>query len=147
MFKNINYEFNQGKMYAIKGKSGSGKTTLLSLITGLKKCTEGNVLYDGKDLKKMNLDTYRNTDIGIVFKSYNLLSSLTAVENIILSMDVSKVKIKSKKQKALELMRSVSLSDEQAKRKILKLSGGEQQRIAIARSLSYNLLVCILLKH
>lgn len=147
MFKNINYEFDQGKMYAIKGKSGSGKTTLLSLITGLEKCTEGNVLYDGKDLKKMNLDTYRNTDIGIVFKSYNLLSSLTAVENIILSMDVSKVKIKSKKQKALELIRSVSLSDEQAKRKILKLSGGEQQRIAIARSLSYNLLVCILLKH
>lgn len=147
MFKNINYEFDQGKMYAIKGKSGSGKTTLLSLITGLEKCTEGNVLYDGKDLKKMNLDIYRNTDIGIVFKSYNLLSSLTAVENIILSMDVSKVKIKSKKQKALELMRSVSLSDEQAKRKILKLSGGEQQRIAIARSLSYNLLVCILLKH
>ena len=147
MFKNINYEFDQGKMYAIKGKSGSGKTTLLSLITGLEKCTEGNVLYDGKDFKKMNLDTYRNTDIGIVFKSYNLLSSLTAVENIILSMDVSKVKIKSKKQKALELMRSVSLSDEQAKRKILKLSGGEQQRIAIARSLSYNLLVCILLKH
>lgn len=147
MFKNINYEFDQGKMYAIKGKSGSGKTTLLSLITGLEKCTEGNVLYDGKDLKKMNLDTYRNTDIGIVFKSYNLLPSLTAVENIILSIDVSKVKIKSKKQKALELMRSVSLSDEQAKRKILKLSGGEQQRIAIARSLSYNLLVCILLKH
>lgn len=138
VFKNINYEFNQGKMYAIKGKSGSGKTTLLSLITGLEKCTEGNVLYDGKELKKMNLDTYRNTDIGIVFQSYNLLPSLTAVENIILSMDVSKVKIKSKKQKALELMRSVGLSDDQAKRKILKLSGGEQQRIAIARSLSYN---------
>ena len=138
VFKNINYEFDQGKMYAIKGKSGSGKTTLLSLITGLEKCTEGNVLYNGKDLKKMNLDTYRNTDIGIVFQSYNLLPSLTAVENIILSMDVSKVKIKSKKQKALELMRSVGLSDDQAKRKILKLSGGEQQRIAIARSLSYN---------
>lgn len=138
VFKNINYEFEQGKMYAIKGKSGSGKTTLLSLITGLEKCTEGNVLYNGKELKKMNLDTYRNTDIGIVFQSYNLLPSLTAVENIILSMDVSKVKIKSKKQKALELMRSVGLSDDQAKRKILKLSGGEQQRIAIARSLSYN---------
>ena len=138
VFKNINYEFEQGKMYAIKGKSGSGKTTLLSLITGLEKCTEGNVLYNGKDLKKMNLDTYRNTDIGIVFQSYNLLPSLTAVENIMLSMDVSKVRIKNRKQKALELMRSVGLSDDQAKRKILKLSGGEQQRIAIARSLSYN---------
>lgn len=96
------------------------------------------MLYDGKDLKKMNLDKYRNTDIGIVFQSYNLLPRLTAIENIILSMDVSKVKIKDKKKKALELMKSVGLAEEHSKRKILKLSGGEQQRIAIARSLSYN---------
>lgn len=138
VFQDINYEFEQGKMYAIKGKSGSGKTTLLSIITGLEKCTDGDVLYDGKNLKKMNLDRYRNTDIGIVFQSYNLLPRLTAIENIILSMDVSKVKVKNKKEKALELMKSVGLSEEHAKRKILKLSGGEQQRIAIARSLSYN---------
>ena len=52
VFKNINYEFEQGKIYAIKGKSGSGKTTLLSLINGLEKCTEGNIYYDGKNLKK-----------------------------------------------------------------------------------------------
>lgn len=122
---------------SIKGNSGSRKTTLLSLITGLEKCTDGKVLYDGKDLKKMNLDTYRNTDIGIVFQSYNLLPSLTAIENIVLSMDISKVKVNNKKEKALSLMKSVGLSEEQAKRKILKLSGGEQQRIAIARSLSY----------
>lgn len=138
VFKNINYEFEKGKMYAIKGKSGSGKTTLLSLITGLEKCTEGKVLYDEKDLKKMNLDKYRNTDIGIVFQSYNLLPSLTAIENIMLSMEVSRVKIKDKKQKALELMKSVGLSEEHMKRRILKLSGGEQQRIAIARSLAYD---------
>ena len=138
VFKDINYEFEEGKMYAIKGKSGSGKTTLLSLITGLEKCTEGKIFYDRKDLKKMNLDKYRNTDIGIVFQSYKLLPRLTAIENIILSMDISKVKVKNKKQKALELMKNVGLSEEHAKRKILKLSGGEQQRIAIARSLSYD---------
>lgn len=138
IFQNKNYEFEQGKMYAIKGKSGSGKTTLLSLITGLEKCTEGKIYYEGKDLKKKNLDTYRNTDIGIVFQSYNLLPRLTAIENIILSMDISKVKVKNKKKKALDLMKSVGLNDSQANRKILKLSGGEQQRIAIARSLSYN---------
>ena len=138
VFKNINYEFEEGKMYAIKGKSGSGKTTLLSLITGLEKCTEGQILYDGKSLKKMNLDRYRNTDIGIVFQSYNLLPRLTAIENIMLSMEISKVKVKKKKEKALELMKSVGLSEVHSKRKILKLSGGEQQRIAIARSLSYN---------
>ena len=138
VFKNINYEFEEGKMYSIKGKSGSGKTTLLSLITGLEKCTEGQILYDGKTLKKMNLDRYRNTDIGIVFQSYNLLPRFSAIENIMLSMEISKVKVKNKKQKALEFMKSVGLSEEHAKRKILKLSGGEQQRIAIARSLSYN---------
>ena len=104
----------------------------------MKNALDGKVLYDEKDLKKMNLDKYRNTDIGIVFQSYNLLPRLTAIENIILSMDVSKVKIKEKKKKALELMKSVGLSEEHSKRKILKLSGGEQQRIAIARSLSYN---------
>lgn len=104
----------------------------------MKNVLDGKVLYDEKDLKKMNLDKYRNTDIGIVFQSYNLLPSLTAIENIILSMDVSKVKIIDKKKKALELMKSVGLSEEHAKRKILKLSGGEQQRIAIARSLSYD---------
>lgn len=138
VFKDKNYEFEQGKIYAIKGKSGSGKTTLLSLITGLEKCTEGNVLYNDKNLKKFNLNSYRNTDIGIIFQSYNLLPHLTAIENIILSMDVSKVKVKNKKQKALELMKSVGLTEQHAKRKILRLSGGEQQRIAIARSLSYD---------
>ena len=138
VFKDISYEFEEGKMYAIKGKSGSGKTTLLSLITGLEKCTEGKILYADKDLKKMNLDRYRNTDIGIVFQSYNLLPRLTAIENIMLSMEISKVKVKNKKEKALELMKSVGLFEEHAKRKILKLSGGEQQRIAIARSLAYN---------
>lgn len=138
VFRNKNYDFEQGKIYAIRGKSGTGKTTLLSLITGLEKCTEGKVIYDGKELKKTNLDAYRNTDIGIVFQSYNLLPHLTAIENIIMSMDVSKVKVKHKKEKALELMESVGLTQQHAKRKILKLSGGEQQRIAIARSLSYN---------
>ena len=138
VFKNINYEFEQGKIYAIKGKSGSGKTTLLSLITGLEKCTEGKVLYNNQDLKKFNLDKYRNSDIGIIFQSYNLLPHLTALENIILSMDVSKVKVENKKERALELMKNVGLTENHAKRKVLKLSGGEQQRIAIARSLSYN---------
>ena len=66
------------------------------LDTGLENCTEGQILYDGKELKKMNLDTYRNTDIGIVFQSYNLLPRLTALENIILSMDISKVKVEDK---------------------------------------------------
>ena len=136
--KNISYDFEKGKIYAIKGRSGSGKTTLLSLISGLERCTEGTILFDGKDLKDINLDAYRNSQIGIVFQSYNLLPYMTASENIILSMDASGQKIQNKKEKAVELMQSVGLKASYADRKVLRLSGGEQQRVAIARSLSYN---------
>lgn len=138
VFKNISYDFECGKIYAIKGKSGSGKTTLLSLLSGLEKCTEGSIYYDDKNVNNMDLDNYRNTNIGIVFQSYNLLPHLTAAENIILSMDISKVKVSKPKDKAIELLQQVGLSKEHADRRILKLSGGEQQRVAIARSLSYN---------
>lgn len=137
VLKNINYSFKKGKTYAIKGKSGSGKTTLLSLISGLETKYEGKIYFKNKDLKKMDLDVYRNTNIGIVFQSYNLLPHLTAIENIILSMDISKIKVKDKKKKAVELMTSVGLSPSLKDRRVLKLSGGEQQRVAIARSLSY----------
>lgn len=138
VLKNINYEFEKGKTYAIKGKSGSGKTTLLSLISGLEKNYEGEILYKNQKLSKMNLDNYRSQNVGIVFQSYNLLPHLTALENILLSMDISKVKVDNKKELAISLMEQVGLSKSLANRRILKLSGGEQQRIAIARSLSYN---------
>ena len=138
VFKNLSYTFETGKVYAIKGKSGSGKTTLLSLISGLEKCSEGKIIFDGKDLKQMNLDEYRSTHIGIVFQSYNLLPYLTALENITLAMDISKEKITNQKEKALELMQKVGLDASYANRKILKFSGGEQQRIAISRILAYD---------
>ncbi len=138
VLKNISYEFELNKTYAIKGKSGSGKTTLLSLISGLEKCKEGNIYYDKKNLKDMDLDEYRSKNIGIVFQSFNLLPHLTAIENIILSMDVSKIEEKDKRKKAISLLESVGLNEEKGNRRVLKLSGGEQQRVAIARSLSYN---------
>ena len=138
VLKNINYSFEKGKVYAIRGKSGSGKTTLLSLISGLENKYDGKIFYKDKNLKKMDLDVYRNTDIGIIFQSYNLLPHLTAIENIMLSMDISKVKVKDKKSKSIELMKSVGLSPSLKDRRVLKLSGGEQQRVAIARSLSYD---------
>ena len=136
--KNVSYDFEEGKIYAIRGRSGTGKTTLLSLITGLERCTEGKIIFNGNDLKNINLDKYRNSSIGIVFQSYNLLPYMTASENIILSMDVSGIKEKNKKEKAIDLMKSVGLKKVYADRKVLRLSGGEQQRVAIARSLSYN---------
>lgn len=138
VFKDVSYDFELGKSYAIRGKSGSGKTTLLSLISGLETKYEGDITYNNNNLKKQDLDKYRNTFIGIVFQSYNLLPHLTAVENIILSMEISGLKIDNKRDKAIELMKSVGLDESLADRRVLKLSGGEQQRIAIARSLSYD---------
>lgn len=138
VLKDISYKFETGTIYAIKGKSGSGKTTLLSLISGLEKNYIGNIYYNDKDLKKVNLDKYRSQDIGIVFQSYNLLPHLTTFENITLSMDINHSKGYDKKKRVLELLKSVGLGEELANRRVLKLSGGEQQRVAIARSLSYN---------
>lgn len=134
----VSFNIKNGKIVGLLGKNGSGKTTLLSLISGLEKKYEGEILYSGKQLSKMDLDKYRNSDIGIVFQSYNLLPQFTAEENIVLSMDISNVKDVDKKKNALALMNQVGLDSSLAKRRVLKLSGGEQQRIAIARSLSYN---------
>jgi putative ABC transport system ATP-binding protein len=138
VLKNINYEFDKGKVYAIKGKSGSGKTTLLSLISGLEKINEGKIYFNDQDLSKCDLDKYRSRDIGIIFQSYNLLPHLTAIENVILSMDINHLDIKDKKKEAIKLLESVQISEKEGERRVLKLSGGEQQRVAIARSLSYN---------
>lgn len=143
VLKDINYSFETGKVYAIKGKSGSGKTTLLSLLSGLENNYEGSIEFAGKELKNIDLDNYRSRDIGIVFQSYNLLPHLTALENIILSMNVSNLNIANKEEQAISLMGKVGLTKNQKDRRVLKLSGGEQQRVAIARSLSYNPLMIL----
>ena len=143
VLKDINYSFETGKVYAIKGKSGSGKTTLLSLLSGLENNYEGSIEFAGKELKNIDLDNYRSRDIGIVFQSYNLLPHLTAIENIILSMNVSNLNITNKEEQAISLMEKVGLTKNQKDRRVLKLSGGEQQRVAIARSLSYNPLMIL----
>ena len=133
----LTYEFEKEKIYAIIGKSGSGKTTLLSLMSGLDKTTSGKILYNGQDIAKLNGDVYRSTHVGVVFQSYNLLPHLTALENVILSMDITSKKIDNKKEKALKILNEVGINEEKANKRILFLSGGEQQRVAIARALSY----------
>ncbi len=138
VLKDISYEFEKGKMYCIIGKSGAGKTTLLSLLSGLAAPNAGEILYDGKNVAKIDKYTFRSRYIGVVFQSFNLITKYTALENVVLSMDVSGAKIKNKKQKALELLESVGLDEDEANRRVLKLSGGQQQRVAIARALSYD---------
>lgn len=138
ILKDVSYTFEKGKIYAIIGKSGAGKTTLLSLLSGLTKPTSGKIYLDEQDTAGKDMYDYRSKDVGVIFQSFNLLPKLTAVENVVLSMDVSGQKFENKKTTAMELLYKVGLNEEEAKRRILKLSGGQQQRVAIARALSYN---------
>ena len=140
VLENINYRFEKGYVYAIIGKSGSGKTTLLSLMSALDVPTSGKILYNGIDISGIDESKYRSNNVGVVFQSFNLLPHLSAVENVILSMDISNIQIndKAKKNEALALLEDVGLNEQKANRRVLKLSGGEQQRVAIARALSYN---------
>ena len=138
VLKDLSYEFEKGKMYCIVGKSGAGKTTLLSLLSGLASPTGGEILYEGKNIASIDKYTFRSKYIGVVFQSYNLITKFTALENVVLSMDVAGYKTENKKERALELLHSVGLDDDEASRRVLKLSGGQQQRVAIARALSYD---------
>lgn len=138
VLKEVSADFESGKVYTIVGRSGSGKSTLLSLISGLDVCTTGEILYGDKDIKKVDRDEYRAKSIGVIFQSFNLLTNATAVENIVLSMNISGSKEPDKKAVAYSLLEKVGIDRETADRKILKLSGGEQQRVGIARSLSHD---------
>lgn len=138
VLKDLSLEFEKGKMYCIMGKSGAGKTTLLSILSGLAAPNDGDILYEGGSIKKLDKYKFRSKYIGVIFQSFNLLTKFTATENVILSMDIAGVKKVDKKQKAKELLESVGLSDDEADRRILHLSGGQQQRVAIARALSYD---------
>ncbi|AVF26663.1 cell division ATP-binding protein FtsE [Paenibacillus larvae subsp. larvae] len=89
VLKDVNVSFERRKLYTIVGKSGSGKSTLLSLIAGIDLCRYGEILYAGNSLKKLDRDSYRAKRIGVIFQSFNLLTNVTAVENIVLSMNIS----------------------------------------------------------
>jgi putative ABC transport system ATP-binding protein len=131
-------DFEAGKVYTIVGKSGSGKSTMLSLIAGLDVCKNGDILYGGADLKTIDRDEYRAKGIGVIFQAYNLITNATAVENIVLSMNISKSPERDKTGFAYALLQKVGIDRETADRRVLKLSGGEQQRVGIARALSHN---------
>ncbi len=135
VLNNISCEFETGKFYAILGESGSGKTTFLSLISGLDTLEEGNIFYNEESIKKIGYSKYRLNNVNIIFQSYNLIPYMTALENVIVPMDIMHLKIKDKKKEALKLLNMLGIDNNTADRTILKLSGGEQQRVAIARSL------------
>lgn len=136
----INLNFQKGKIYCLLGKSGSGKSTLLNMIAGLEKPTKGKIIIHGKHLEKMNekeLAKFRQTYIGFVFQSYNLLPTLTALENVTLPLIFRKTPKNIRNKRAKQMLESVGLGN-RLKHKPSQMSGGQQQRVSIARAFVNN---------
>jgi putative ABC transport system ATP-binding protein len=138
IFEDLNFHVNQAQRVAIMGKSGSGKSTLLSLISGIIKADDGDILLNNVSYKNMNesdINDFRATNIGFVFQNFHLVSYLNALENVMLPAKVCG--ISNSKEKAIELLNSVGLGH-RIEHLPSELSGGERQRVAIARALIHN---------
>ncbi len=132
----VSLNIRQGEVCCLFGKSGSGKSTLLNLIAGLEKPTEGKILFHKKHIERMDEDQltdFRRQYIGFVFQSYNLLPTLTALENVTLPLIFKGVPIKERNERAMEMLEAVGLA-ERAHHKPFEMSGGQQQRVSIARA-------------
>ena len=138
--KDISIRFRENEFVSILGQSGSGKTTLLNIIGGLDQYTSGDLLIQGKSTKQFkdrDWDSYRNHTIGFVFQSYNLIGHQTALSNVEIAMTLSGVSKSERKKRAIEALERVGLKDHLYK-KPSQMSGGQMQRIAIARALVNN---------
>lgn len=135
ILKNVNITFDKGNFYTITGPSGSGKTTFLALASALDDPKEGSILYKGKNIRKIGLTKFRNQHVSIVFQSFNLLPYMTALQNILTAMEITKSSHNNKKLVALEMLQKVGITEKQARQRVLTLSGGQQQRVAIARAI------------
>lgn len=136
----ITLDANRGELIAVVGKSGSGKTTLLSIIAGLEKVTEGNVVFDNFELTTLNEDQYasfRNENVGIVFQEFNLVEELNVLDNIMLPLSLSSAEYNDNKKQAMQLLKKFRM-EHIYKRLAKNLSGGEKAKVSIARAMIQN---------
>ena len=133
---NVSCTFRPGTVSAVVGPSGSGKTTLLSIMAGLDRPEGGKVLLGDRDLAGMDLDAYRRRDVSVIFQAFQLFPLLTVLENVCYPMELSGVPTRAARERARALLESVGIEEEKFRRFPANLSGGEQQRVAIARSLA-----------
>ena len=139
ILQDTSVSFEKGKFYTILGESGSGKTTFLSLISALDVPSSGQIFYNGKDIKQIGYEHFRRDDISIIFQNYNLVPYLTGLENVLVAMSITDNEMpKDTTTVAYNLLDYIGINREKADRLVNQLSGGEQQRIAIARALSTN---------
>ncbi|HLI69634.1 MAG TPA: ABC transporter ATP-binding protein [Ktedonobacteraceae bacterium] len=135
----VSFDIPRACLFAINGPSGSGKSTMLNILTGIDRPTAGRVLFDGEILQKMSenrLAKWRGKHVGIVFQFFQLLPTLTALENILLALELGRaIPRRQWRERALECLALVGM-DHYARRLPSELSGGQQQRVAIARALA-----------
>jgi ABC-type lipoprotein export system ATPase subunit len=137
VLRGVDLEVARGDFLALRGASGAGKSTLLHLIGGLDSPNSGEILFDGRDIAKFSegeLTHFRNRRVGFIFQAYHLLPELTALENVCLPSRIGRVSAAVAQSRATALLEQVGLK-ERVEHKPYELSGGEQQRVAIARSL------------
>ncbi|MCI1975309.1 MAG: ATP-binding cassette domain-containing protein [Limosilactobacillus sp.] len=138
VLKGIDLSFERGEFVSILGESGGGKSTLMNIIGGLDRNFEGKVIVDGKLIdhsKEKQLDNYRRSTVGYIYQSYNLISHLTVLDNVLIALDMTTLDKTARRKRALELLERVGLAD-QVNKHPNHLSGGQKQRVAIARALA-----------
>lgn len=131
----VSYHFSAGTLYAIMGASGSGKSTLLSLLAGLKRPTEGRVLYDGRPTTELDCSGLRRDTVSVIYQDFNLFPLLTAEENVSYPLRLRKAERGRIADLAHQAMTDMGLKEDEFRKLPNMLSGGEQQRVAIARAL------------
>ena len=136
VLKGVSCAFETGKLYALVGKSGSGKSTLLSLMAGLMLPESGEILFNGTPTSQIEPARYRRENAAVIYQSFRLLPLLTVEENITYPMELRGVKARAARARAAELMKKVDLAPKLLNRFPNMLSGGEQQRVAVARAIS-----------
>lgn len=134
LFKDVNLTFEKGKVYSILGQSGSGKTTFLSLLAGLDSPKAGEIYLEDNDINKSGLTNYRKNSVSTIFQSYNLMTYMTARQNVQTALEISNKPVDNAKIE--ELFELVGIPKEMIDKPVLQLSGGQQQRVAIVRALA-----------
>lgn len=134
--KEVTCTFETGKMYVITGESGSGKSTFLSLLAGLDIPMSGTIIVDGEDLSRIDRDAYRREKVAVIYQAFHLFPLLTALENVMYPLEIQGVARKEARERAKEYLREVGIDEKKFGKYPRMMSGGEQQRTAVARAMA-----------
>ena len=134
--KEVTCTFETGKMYVITGESGSGKRTFLLLLAGLDISKNGTITVDGEDLSRIDRDAYRREKVAVIYQAFHLFPLLTALENVMYPLEIQGVARKEARERAEEYLKEVGIDEKKFGKYPRMMSGGEQQRTAVARAMA-----------